>query len=76
MSDGTDRLDIIPLGGLGEIGLNMLLFRSRGQILVKMERWNEALVELQRALPQMRNNPDTHRALEKVYEAVKSPRAW
>lgn len=27
-------LDIIPLGGLGEIGLNMLCLRCRGQILV------------------------------------------
>ena len=25
MSDGADTLRLIPLGGLGEIGLNMLL---------------------------------------------------
>lgn len=33
MTERSDALDIIPLGGLGEIGLNMLLFRCRGQIL-------------------------------------------
>jgi len=31
---GEGRVDIIPLGGLGEIGLNMLLFRCRGRILI------------------------------------------
>ena len=35
MTRGTDTsLDIIPLGGLGEIGLNMLCLRCRGRILV------------------------------------------
>ena len=30
----TKSLDIIPLGGLGEIGLNMMLFESEGRIVV------------------------------------------
>jgi ribonuclease J len=35
VTKGTDTsLDIIPLGGLGEIGLNMLCLRCRGRILV------------------------------------------
>jgi ribonuclease J len=34
MKGPDTSLDIIPLGGLGEIGLNMLCLRCRGQILV------------------------------------------
>jgi ribonuclease J len=34
MNASASMLDILPLGGLGEIGLNMLLFHCRNQILV------------------------------------------
>jgi ribonuclease J len=34
MSEGERVMEIMPLGGLGEIGLNMLLFRCNRQILI------------------------------------------
>ncbi len=40
---------------------------TRGQILVKLERWNEALDDLERALPQMPSNVALHQALAVAY---------
>ncbi len=43
---------------------------TRGQILVKMKRWPEALADLEAALPAMRNDPQLHVALAEVYEQL------
>ena len=43
---------------------------TRGQILVKMERWEEALDDLEASLVEMSENIDTQRALAKVYGAL------
>ena len=40
---------------------------TRGQILVKLERWEDALDDLERALPQMTRNRQLHEALAQVY---------
>jgi Flp pilus assembly protein TadD len=40
---------------------------TRGHILVKMERWKEALGDLETALPRYTQDPETHRALALVY---------
>ena len=41
---------------------------TRGQVLVKMERWEEAIDDLEFALPTMRDNPELHSALATTYE--------
>lgn len=43
---------------------------TRGQIYVKLERWPEALDDLQAALPQLRENRQLHEAMAKVYQAL------
>lgn len=40
---------------------------TRGQILAKLGRWDEALSELERALPGMRDSVETRRALAEAY---------
>lgn len=46
---------------------------TRGQILTKLGRWNEALIELERALPAMRNSVETRRALAEAYRHAGQP---
>lgn len=41
---------------------------TRGQILVKLERWEEALEDLRAALPEYSNYRPTHEALALVYQ--------
>jgi tetratricopeptide (TPR) repeat protein len=41
---------------------------TRGQILMKMGRWKEALADLEAALPVLTNSADLHRALAETYE--------
>lgn len=43
---------------------------TRGQILAKMGRWDEALAELQKGLAQMRGRVRTHEALAEVCEQL------
>ena len=52
---------------------NAAIRDTRGQILAKMERWDEALVDLEAALPAMRQNTQLHGALAEVYEHLKMP---
>lgn len=46
---------------------------TRGQILVKLERWDEALRDLEFALPALRDNIELHLALAKVYRHQNLP---
>jgi tetratricopeptide (TPR) repeat protein len=46
---------------------------TRGQILAKMGRWQEALAELQLALPSMRSNRNLHATLALVYRKLNLP---
>ena len=41
---------------------------TRGQILSRLERWEEALDDLELALPGKQTDPQLHRALTQVYE--------
>lgn len=43
---------------------------TRGRILAKLKRWNEALVDLEAAGPALRGNAEYHTALAEVYEAL------
>ena len=43
---------------------------TRGQILVKLERWNDALEDLERALPRMARDAPLHAALGQVYRRL------
>jgi tetratricopeptide (TPR) repeat protein len=46
---------------------------TRGEIYLRMERWDEALQDLERALPEMRNDPRIHESLATAYDGVKQP---
>ena len=46
---------------------------TRGEIYVKLERWNEALNDFERALPAMRDNARLHGSLATVYENLDKP---
>lgn len=46
---------------------------TRGQILAKLGRWEEALIELERALPAMRDSVETRRALAEAYRGAGQP---
>ena len=46
---------------------------TRGQILAKMGRWKEALVDLEIALRAMVGNRGLHRALAEVYQHLDQP---
>lgn len=43
---------------------------TRGQIYVKLQRWPEALDDLQAALPQLRDNIELHQTLVRVYREL------
>lgn len=43
---------------------------TRGRILAKMKRWQEALDELEGAAPTMRGDAEYHRVIAEVYEAL------
>lgn len=43
------------------------VFETRGQVLVKLERYEKALPDLTRALPYLKDNELLHRSLWKVY---------
>ena len=43
---------------------------TRGQIYAKLERWREAISDLERALPRLRDNRQTHAALARAYAAI------
>jgi tetratricopeptide (TPR) repeat protein len=43
---------------------------TRGQILGKMGRWEEALIDLEAALPELRSNLKLHEALVQAYEQL------
>ena len=43
---------------------------TRGQILAKLGKWEEAITDLQAALPAMRDNPDIHRTLSEAYQQL------
>jgi Flp pilus assembly protein TadD len=47
---------------------------SRGQILARMQRWKEALVDMEYALPAMSRNRDLHRTLADIYTHLQVPR--
>src|SRR5262249_58618903 len=46
---------------------------TRGRILAKLGRWQEALEDLEAALPGSPNNPGLHRALADAYEHLGDP---
>jgi tetratricopeptide (TPR) repeat protein len=46
---------------------------TRGEILVKMQRWKEALPDLQAALRLQSNSPELHRNLAETYEHLDAP---
>jgi tetratricopeptide (TPR) repeat protein len=46
---------------------------TRGHVLARLERWEEALTDLQRALPASPNEPALHRDLADAYEALGRP---
>jgi len=46
---------------------------TRGQILAKQERWQEALVDLEAALPDMAGNRQLHETLALIYEHLNMP---
>jgi tetratricopeptide (TPR) repeat protein len=46
---------------------------TRGQILVKMQRWKDALDDLEIALPAMAKNRELHAAMAKAYEMLGMP---
>jgi tetratricopeptide (TPR) repeat protein len=46
------------------------LLDTRGHVLVKQERWKEAIRDLELALPSHRENVETHLALAQAYTAV------
>lgn len=51
---------------------NVAAYRdTRGQILIKMQRWDDALKDLQFALREMPNSPDLHGALSLAYMNMK-----
>jgi tetratricopeptide (TPR) repeat protein len=43
---------------------------TRGQLLVRLERWEEAIEDLEYAINQLPDNPDVHAALAQAYRAV------
>ncbi len=43
---------------------------TRGEIYLRMERWNEALHDLETALPTLRNDPRIHESLASAYEGL------
>ncbi|MFN9717635.1 MAG: archaeosortase/exosortase family protein [Planctomycetota bacterium] len=43
---------------------------TRGEVLVAMERWTEAIADLTQSLKLRKNNPEVHRLLEKAYRAT------
>lgn len=43
---------------------------TRGEIYLRMERWEDALDDLERALPSMQGNPRLHESLATVYEQL------
>ena len=59
-------LDATP----GDDPLRTSMIDTRGRIYVKMERWEDALVDLETALRQMPANPDLHRALATTYRGL------
>jgi predicted Zn-dependent protease len=53
---------------------NEPLYRdTRGEVLVKMGRWKEALTDLQAALPAYPNHPALHLRLAETYEHLGIP---
>ncbi len=49
-------------------------YETRGQILVKMERWDEAIQNLEQALRRAVPNPENaHRSLAMIYDELKKP---
>ncbi len=46
---------------------------TRGQIYLQLERWNEALIDLERALTDMPDNPGVHKALAIAYRNLGEP---
>ncbi|MBA3311889.1 MAG: tetratricopeptide repeat protein [Planctomycetaceae bacterium] len=46
---------------------------TRGEIYLRMNRWNDALQDLERALPSLRENPRIHESLASVYEGLDQP---
>jgi tetratricopeptide (TPR) repeat protein len=46
---------------------------TRGEILLKMQRWKEALPDLQAALRLKYNSPELHRNLAETYEHLDAP---
>ena len=49
-------------------------YETRGQILVKMERWEEAIQNLEQAIRQAVPNPENaHRALAVIYDKLNKP---
>jgi tetratricopeptide (TPR) repeat protein len=46
---------------------------TRGEIYLRMERWTEALDDLERALPGLRNDARIHTSLATVYEKLDQP---
>ena len=49
------------------------LLGTRGRILVRLGRWQEALASLEAALPAQPTNRDLHADLAAAYNALKSP---
>ena len=43
---------------------------TRGQIFAQLERWNDALDDLEYALPRLKSNAETHQALASTYAGL------
>jgi predicted Zn-dependent protease len=43
---------------------------TRGEVLVKLGRWHDAVTDLEYALPWHKDNPRTHSALAQAYAAL------
>ncbi len=52
---------------------NLSFRHTRGVVLAKLGRWQDALVDLEAALPQNPESPDLHRLLASAYDKLGSP---
>lgn len=46
---------------------------TRGEIYLRMEQWNEALLDLEKALPDMKHDPRIHESLATAYDGLNQP---
>ena len=65
---------VIERFGRSSVGLNARFHDTRGHIYIKLERWKEALDDLELALPTMPENSSTHESLAEAYEHLGNAR--